>query len=262
MIRSCDTRCEDQAGVGLRQDVDAPALEQRGQRDLAEPDAVEERGDAQRLVGAQHVDVGEEVDGVPGHAAVGEHRALGAARRARGVEDQGGVLERDRRRLVEGRARRDLRRVVQRARVAVRVHREHGGLPGLGGQRGGVGAVHEDRGAGVVEHVADLRAREAVVQRDGDRAEQPGGEERLEHLDGVDAQVRHAVAAADAEPTQGARQPGGALGQLGVGERAMRVGERPSLRRDPGPAGGPGAQPRVRACHQSHPASLVICQEH
>ena len=118
----CDTRCEDQAGVGLRQDVDAPALEQRGQRDLAEPDAVEQRGDAQRLVGAQHVDVGEEVDGVPGHAAVGEHRALGAARRARGVEDQGGVLERDRRRLVEGRARRDLRRVVQRARVAARVH--------------------------------------------------------------------------------------------------------------------------------------------
>ncbi len=97
---------QDLAGVETGYRLHGPALEQGGQGDLPESADVEHRGQAQGLVGAEHVDVGELVDGVEGDVAVGEDRALGFSGGSGGVEDQARIVEADRgkhlRRVVAG----------------------------------------------------------------------------------------------------------------------------------------------------------------
>jgi hypothetical protein len=237
---------QDRTGVDLRHGLDASALEQRGQRDLPDPDAVEQRCDAQGPVGGQHVDVRELVDSIPGQVAVGEQRALGTAGGAGGVEQQRGIVEADDGRLAQARARRDRALVVGpdlQPRAAEGRH--------------GVRAGHEERGARVVEHEADLGAGQAVVERHRDRAEAPHREERLQHLDAVDAQLRDAVAGTDTRRGQGTREPVDALRQLTVGHRAAWADERRTVGGDPGPAGGPAAEAVGTWCHAPHSCRTI-----
>jgi len=232
-------------GVELVQHVDAAALEQRGQGDLSQPDGVEQRRDAQSPVGARGVEVGQLVDRVPGEVAVGQCRGLRPARRAGGVEEQGRIGEHHVDLVVEGRGRHDLRLELRDRQGRQRGQRRVGGQL-LGHQLDAV-ADDERRRATVLEHVGHLRGGQPGVQRDEHRTEQSAGEERLERAEVVGAEVGHPVAPADTGAPQHRREPGGPIGELGVGERAVALAQGDRARRHPGAPPRPGAEALVAA---------------
>ena len=205
---------------------------------------------------AQRVEVG---------AAVGVDDALGPAGRARGVVD------RDRVQLVLHRPR---QRVVRAALEQVGV-----GRPRLVAARPLIGhgddlahrrepvrdrverrpqllVDHEQLRAGVVADVGDFLRGEAGVDRDEHRAGERHGEVRHQQLDGVHAQVRHAIAGLDAAGLQRPRRAGGLTGEVAVGQAARAVHDRRFLGEDLGRAleEAQRGQGRHRDRHLSAPA--------
>ena len=87
-------------------------------------------------------------------------------------------------------------------------------MPPAAGSRRIADQRHRTR---VGEDVVDLVGREAEVDRDGDRAEMVTGEQRLDELDPVVEEQRHAIARPDAAGREHGGQTRGAIVQLRVG---------------------------------------------
>ena len=99
--------------------------------------------------------------------------------------------------------------------------------------------------ARVAEDVADLRRREAHVDRHHHAPGERHPEVRLEHCGRVRAEQRHAVPAREPSRPQGARQPSAAVGQLRVGVPARPVDHRRAVGED-----------ACRAVQEGHRAQL------
>ena len=219
-------------------------------QDADEPADVE-----QRQVGVPHVVVAADalldhrVDRLHHHVEVGQHGALGPSGGARGVHDQ-------RRRLLR---HVDLERIVRlgrehvfvaldpgpaaSGRVRLRFTQHHDGVECR--QRGPhrihqcqQRLVDDDRaGAGIAQHVSDLRRHEPEVDRHDDRPQPPAGEDRLDHLDAVAHQDGDPVALADAASPQPACEPVHAGVDLTERPGILIAHERHPLRELPGDAG-------------------------
>jgi hypothetical protein len=95
-------------------------------------------------------------------------------------------------------------------------------MPGLGDDRGGLG---------VAEDLADLERGEPVVDRHQHGAQPRRRQVAREERRAVEAQVRHAIAAAHAARRQHTGEPRAGLGQLGERDRAILVDHRHARRR-------------------------------
>ena len=149
---------------------------------------------------------------------MGQHRALGAAGGARGVEQRREVVGRalDRR---EGFRRRVGR--VRQAALALGVERDErrARLVGRGLQRLAPGRVaDEDRGLGVADEVLDLGRGVAGVERQEDAAGADRAEVEHDRLDRLLDLGGDPVAGLHAEADEGVGHPAGAGDEVGVGD--------------------------------------------
>ena len=163
--------------------------------------AVEPAGMEQRQHGEQHArrrDIGgtAEVDAIPERHAVGDDRALGLARRARGVHDGRDVIERDDLRAIERRRSRDRRLVgtisaeQQRGRnVAELCDRER--------DLGEIGVVDHHLRRGIADDELQFGNGQAGVERQEHRADPETGELHFQRIRRVQRQHRDPVAARD-----------------------------------------------------------------
>ena len=220
----------------LHQPQDLPGLEAGEQHvDAAEP------GDVVRGAPAVHVEQRDRVQhdvlagqahgegavhGVQVEAAVAEHRSLGQPGGARGVEDLGRRPLVDRWRVGRPGGLSSEEGLV----VVTEAHRAHA-VAGVDL----VGVAEEHDGAAVVEDRAQLRGRQAHVQRQEDGPGQQHAEVGLEQLVGVAAQPGHHLARTHRRARLGGRGRGG--------RSARRTRHRSSSRppRPPPPVPGRGA---------------------
>ena len=149
-----------------------------------------------------------------------EHGALRLAGRARRVEDRRGVVERRPRRR-RGPARVGAEQLGQSPGSSaspspVGMHVRDPFAPAAATRTANSGSWMSTRAPESVEHMEDLGRREARVDRHEDRAELRRSEQHLEELGAVLAQVRDAVALADAALPQQRRDPVGRVGELAI----------------------------------------------
>ncbi len=122
--------------------------------------------------------------------------ALRPAGRPGGVEHEGGLVRRDGN-VDRGGVRSPRAPARSRSLLCGALQREPRPVPGeLRHERSVLRRVHEQGRPGVAEHVVDLGAGEAEVQRDEDAAEQVRGEHRLDERGMVGSEVGHPVARA------------------------------------------------------------------
>jgi hypothetical protein len=208
----------------------APA--DRGDRPgQAPPVAVEHRQRPQMHRAGAHPRLQRDAVGPQVGAAVGVHRALRAARRARGVVDRdrvvlGSRVRDDRVGLAHGEE--VLVRVARRARV-LHHHDPHPGRVRLLGQRDERVVDEEDLGRAVPEDVGHLRSAQARVERDEDRAEGGHGVVGLEDRRGVRRQHRHTISPLHPGPPQRRRQAPRPLAEVGVAIAPLAVDHRDPL---------------------------------
>ena len=223
----------------LVQDDGCPAIETRGQHDVQAADM--KQGDAhQDLVAAPHVGGVNAVEGVVVDGFLGQHRALGPAGRARGIDQQ-------------------KRRVGTHMGIMV-VARRQGQLfvekvpaeAGCGGPAADEGGIREidpeplgvieilivaehRLGARIPQNVRVLRRRQAPVERQ-EHGPQPGrGEEQEQIFGGVGTEIGDPVAAPDAQPVL--EHPGmgpDPVGEPGVGLLPPRMLEGDLVGRESG----------------------------
>ena len=172
------------------------------------------------------------VDRVPEDRVLGQDRALGPARGARGVNDEQWIVVGDVRIAVVALGRVEQRRVVVPA-VARRVVADELAVLEAAADavdmRLEIGLGEDDRDRGIVQNVQMLGRREPPVERHQHGAEARASEHQIEQLRAVIAEMGDAVAAADAEPMlQHARERHDAPLELGVGDgRALEQDRRP-----------------------------------
>jgi len=104
-----------------------------------------------------------------------------------------------------------------------------------------VGMGDQHRGTGIPQDVGDLLRLEMPVHRDAIGAELHRGVGRLDEGDVVAHQDAHAVTLCDAEPLQSARDPRGAIRDVGVGAAAVAADD--------------ALEERGRFCHWIFPIS-------
>ena len=205
--------------VGFR-DVEFFGRQQDGRhaaRDLHElmhAGAVRQRRHHERgiaLGGAGH-QVGEMIGHHKGHLAVGEHRRLGAAGRARGEEEPAGIVVVDAR-LLHFRIR------LRSNRLGDAALAECAGLADAPGESqcrarrlhrrrmiGKIAMTEERLGAGGGGEIGDLVRHQAEIGRHPDGAEPEGRKHRPEHLVAILGMHEDAVALGDAARGQRRRQ--------------------------------------------------------
>jgi hypothetical protein len=194
----------DGAGEQLRRQVaDTGDVEQR---DVDQPDLVV-AGQPRRAYRR---------DGLHQQVQVGEHRALGQAGSARGVHDQRDVplVDLHLRRIGLGPGEDPLvgLDIVAVAGVADRAQagddnpdRTADRFRGEAGQCAQHRVSDKDRRPAVGQQLRDLAGGEPEIHRHGDRAQQVGGQHRLEELGPVSHENRHPVALDDAPRAQPGR---------------------------------------------------------
>ena len=160
--------------AGFRHDVDAAPHDMR--HDVEAGAVAHRRGVQDRIAGRSRIDLGQIGLARGGQHAVGEHRALRPAGRARGVEQPGEIVAVARRHRDRDRRRTAARSPRRRSRSAAR------------GSCGACGAIspsspseakHTPR-AGMFENVAELGAVQLGVGRHRGEAGVP---DRVEHFD-------------------------------------------------------------------------------
>ena len=179
-----------------------------------------------------------------------EGGALRPPGRARGVDDDGRVVEGDG--LVQRGWFACVRsRAGQRLELGAERHPPDGGRPVAGDRRGGGGEVyrvHQHRRPAVGGDVGELGGGEPPVERHEHPAERRGGEQRVEQRRVVGAQVRDPVTPPDTQVTQGAGQAAAPIVQLGVGAGGVAVPHRDPV----------GDRRRRRAGHEPSPWSRTL----
>ena len=187
---------------------------------------MEQRQDRQMHGLRRHQRRRPQIDGVPEGHAVGDHGALGQARRAGGVHDGREVVVRDvdRIHLAGGLGNPSL--VGRRPIVAVDVDemRDAAARLQLGRGLGEFIVIDENLGARVVDDELQLRHRQPPVQRQENGAQPATGELQFEMVGGVGRQDADPVAALDAQAVaQVAGEPAYARTELHVAELPPRM---------------------------------------
>ncbi len=151
---------------------------------------------------------------------MGQHRTLGPAGGARGVEQRGKVVP------VPRHGGKGLGGIggVSQAAPPHGVQRDHAGTGGLGGlaQRllpGGV--ADKDLGLGIAQEIADLGGGVAGVQRQEHRARPQGGEIEDDRLNRFLDLNRHPVAGLDAQTRQRIGHAAAARDQVAIADALM-----------------------------------------
>jgi hypothetical protein len=258
------------ARVEGRLDQHRAALEHGGQAQHVQRRCVEQRCHREGDLIRPEVGVHHHVDRIPGDVGVGQRRALGPARGARGVHDQAGVVQADGhvgRPRVQGPGRRPgqqalvvmvprgrpgqghevaeprastSRAVTSRAADA----RDHGRL---------LRGIHQQRRPAVGELVSEFRAGQPHVERDEDGPGGPGREHGFQEGRMIGSEIRDPGARPGPEPAQRPGQPPDAVIQPGVGQRGARVPDRRRAGGLAGPAGGP--RPNALVAHGLLPSA-------
>ena len=209
---------EDPVDVELRQEDHRRAGEQRDVGRDEEPVGVEDRQRMdQHVVGGVGPGLAQRL-GVRDEVAVGQHRALGAAGGARGVEQRREIVGRALHRREGFRSR--VGRVRQAA-LALGVERDErgAGLVRSGLQRLAPARVaDEDRRLGVADEVLDLGRGVAGVERQEDPAGAHRAEVEHDRLDRLLDLGGDPVAGLHAEAGEGVGHPAGAGDEVGIGD--------------------------------------------
>ncbi len=209
---------EQLVGDDVRDEHHAGAERQADQREAGSADVEQRHGDhADRLVVEAPVPADREQRP---EVAVGEQHALGPPGRARGVELQDGVLV-----LRVGRRLGPLGEPVDPAVVVLPDDEDPPAVPvELLAQLGEVRTEDDEAGLGVVGEVDQLVRGEPEVEWGDPGADRRRGEEELEELHRVLAEPDH-PAALDPQLAQAGGDPGHAVVELGVRQRAVAAGE-------------------------------------
>ncbi len=218
---------------------DSAALEQRWQASHPERGGVEQGRGQQRDVGSAQVYVNDDIDRVPGEVPVGEQSAFGTTGGARGVENQGHVIEHNG--LAHRFASCECVEVGDVDRAQTRA---------IGGECVGVLAVprvvHQQRRARVIEQEAQFGVGQAGVQRHEYRAHLSGAEQGRQETRLVGAQERHPVPVVNSLFDKETRNPVAVRRQLCVGVGVVAVDHGHGLGCPACAASRPGTQSLIK----------------
>ena len=192
---------------------DEPALLKGDERGHVEPADVKDRRRGQRDVVLQNIHGVHRVGVVPPEIAMRQHRALGTARRARGVHDHCDIVVVDRDLRSGGRIARPARLVLRRKQRP-----QIGQLIPQRSDRWRVMRIDDQRGgATVLDHEREFRPGQAKIERHEDRPQPRCREHREQEHRLVEAEKGDAVAFRHAPRAQPRRAIRDGLLHLAVG---------------------------------------------
>ena len=208
--------------------------------------AVEPAGVEQRQHGKQHRrrrDIGgaAEIDAIPERHAMGDDRALGLARGARGVHDGRDIIERDGSGVVERPGRRD-RRLVGAAGSEQQRGRHVAEFCDRQRDLGEIGVVDHHLRRSIADDELQFGNGETGVQRQEHRADPETGELHFQRIRRVQRQHRDPVAARDLElvaQMRGEARDSRVELRIGEAARASEVDGRDFVRRAAAEMGDP-----------------------